>query len=115
VPDNSVCENNEGTIDPVTGLIGAPCLIDPATGNPFPLTGGGHNWAFDQGSTTCRAVDTTYNAATAPPGIAPGSETWQIPANDGVRCIFLPIVKSVVITPNAILVTFLNLGDIPYV
>jgi hypothetical protein len=114
VPDNSVCENNEGTIDPVTGLIGAPCLVDPATGNPFPLTGGGHNWVFDQGSTTCREVDTTYNAQTAPPGIAPGSETWTIPANDnGVRCIFLPIVRAL-ITANSITVVYTGFGDIPY-
>jgi hypothetical protein len=37
VPDNSTFEDN----DPVNGT----------------LTGGGHNWAFDQGSTTCKMTD----------------------------------------------------------
>jgi len=76
VPDNSVFEHN-----------------DPGQ----PVTGGGHNWAFDQGSTTCKETDT---------GPAGGTPTaWAIPSNTGADCILLPIVR------NGIIVGF---GDIPF-
>jgi hypothetical protein len=77
VPDNSVFEQN-----------------DPAQ----PLTGGGHNWAFDQGSTTCKETDT---------GPAGGTPTaWAIPNNLEVDCLLLPILR------NGILVS--GVSDIPY-
>jgi len=75
VPDNSVFEHN-----------------DPAQ----PSTGGGHNWAFDQGSTTCKETD---------PGPAGGTPTaWQIPPN-GAGCLILPLLRGGIT---------INLGDIPY-
>ena len=75
VPDNSVFEHN-----------------DPGQ----PVTGGGHTWAFDQGSSTCKETDT---------GPAGGTPTaWAIPSNAGADCIFLPIIR------NGIIVGF---GDVP--
>ena len=75
VPDNSVFEHN-----------------DPAQ----PSTGGGHNWAFDQGSTTCKETDT---------GPAGGTPTaWQIPPN-GAGCLILPVLRGGIA---------INVGDIPY-
>src|SRR5215470_14159857 len=59
VPDNSVFERK-----------------DPAQ----PLTGGGHNWVFDQGSGFCKAIDT------GPPGGTPTG--WTTPPAD---CTFLTI------------------------
>jgi hypothetical protein len=68
VPDNSVFENNDPT---------------------QPSTGGGHNWAFDQGSTTCKETDT---------GSAGGTPTaWAIPSNIGADCILLPFIKNGII------------------
>src|SRR5215468_8327383 len=77
VPDNSAFEHN-----------------DPAQ----PVTGGGHNWAFDQGSTTCKETDT---------GPAGGTPTaWAIPPNTNiVDCLILPIIRSS---------TICCFGDIPY-
>jgi hypothetical protein len=76
VPDNSVFEHNDST---------------------QPLTGGGHNWVFDQGSTLCKETDV---------GPAGGTPTaWTIPFNDnGSNCVLLPIINS------GVLVGF---GDIP--
>jgi hypothetical protein len=76
IPDNSVFEHN-----------------DPGQ----PVTGGGHNWAFDQGSATCKETDT------GPGGGTPTA--WAIPSNAGVDCILLPIIQ------NGIIVSF---GDIPF-
>jgi hypothetical protein len=75
VPDNSVFESN----------------------NPGqPSTGGGHNWAFDQGSTTCKETDT---------GPAGGTPTaWTFPSNTATDCIILPVIR------NGIVCCF---GDIP--
>lgn len=62
-----------------------------------PLTKGGHNWAFDQGSTTCKQTDT---------GPAGGVATaWSIPANNPTDCVVLPIIQGGVVK---------NLGDIPF-
>ena len=61
VPDNSVFEHN-----------------NPAE----PVTGGGHNWVFDQGSTLCKEIDV---------GPAGGTPTgWTIPPFDLTDCIILP-------------------------
>jgi hypothetical protein len=76
IPDSSVHEHN-----------------DPAQ----PLTGGGHNWVFDQGSTLCKVTDV------GPAGqVAAG---WEIPPNSPTDCVILPIIKGGRVT---------NLGDIPY-
>jgi hypothetical protein len=63
-----------------------------------PLTGGGHNWVFDQGSTLCKETDT---------GVDPTghSASWAIPPNTATDCVILPIIKGGRVT---------NLGDIPY-
>jgi len=76
IPDNSVHEHN-----------------DPAQ----PLTGGGHNWVFDQGSTLCKETDVGTN----PNALAQG---WQIPPNTSTDCVILPVIKNG---------TVVNLGDIP--
>jgi len=74
VPDTSVFEHN-----------------DPSQ----PLTGGGHNWAFDQGSTLCKETDI---------GPAGGTPTaWTIPSG-GSDCVVLPIIN------NGAIVGF---GDVP--
>jgi len=63
VPDNSVFENSDPT---------------------QPVTGGGHNWAFDQGTTTCKETDT------GPGGGTPTA--WAIPASNTTTCLLLPVV-----------------------
>jgi hypothetical protein len=75
IPDNSVNENNDLS---------------------QPLTGGGHTWAFDQGSTLCKQTDIGPGGA-----IATG---WSIPPNTATKCVVLPIIKNGRVT---------NLGDIP--
>jgi hypothetical protein len=62
-----------------------------------PLTGGGHNWVFDQGSTLCKETDVGAGGA-----VATG---WTIPPNTATDCVILPIIKGGKVT---------NLGDIPY-
>jgi hypothetical protein len=76
IPDSSVHEHN-----------------DPAQ----PLTGGGHNWVFDQGSTLCKETDVGPAGA-----VATG---WEIPPNNPTDCVILPIIKNGTVT---------NLGDVPY-
>src|SRR5215831_15424312 len=61
VPDNSVFEHN-------------------SPGEP--VTEGGHNWAFDQGATLCKAIDI---------GPAGGTPTgWTLPPFNLADCIILP-------------------------
>jgi hypothetical protein len=76
VPDTSVNEHNDPT---------------------KPLTGGGHNWVFDQGSTLCKVTDT------GPAGQL--STGWEIPPNNPTDCVILPVIKNGQVT---------NLGDIPF-
>ena len=66
---------------------------DQTTGAP---TGGGHNWAFDQGSTLCKVGDA---------GSVAGTTAWILPPNTSTDCIVLPIIKNGAVT---------NLGDIPF-
>jgi hypothetical protein len=66
---------------------------DQTTGAP---TGGGHNWAFDQGSTLCKDGDA---------GSAAGTTGWILPPNTSQDCIVLPIIKNAKVT---------NLGDVPF-
>jgi hypothetical protein len=76
VPDTSVYEHN-----------------DPSQ----PLTGGGHNWVFDQGSTLCKMTD-EGSAGALPTG-------WSIPPNNPTDCVILPVIVQGRVT---------NFGDIPY-
>ena len=66
---------------------------DLTTGAP---TGGGHNWAFDQGSTLCKQCDA---------GSAAGTTAWILPPNTSQDCIVFPIIKNGKVT---------NLGDVPF-
>ena len=66
---------------------------DQVTGAP---TGGGHNWAFDQGSTLCKDGDA---------GSATGTTGWILPPNTSTDCVVLPVIKNGRVT---------NLGDIPF-
>ena len=76
IPDTSTYEHNDPTL---------------------PLTGGGHNWVFDQGSTLCKVTDV------GPAGQV--ATSWQIPPNNPTDCVILPVIKNGAVT---------NLGDIPY-
>src|SRR3984957_5422362 len=66
---------------------------DQVTGAP---TQGGHNWAFDQGSTLCKQGDA---------GSAAGTTAWILPPNTSQDCIVMPIIKNGRVT---------NLGDVPF-
>jgi hypothetical protein len=68
---------------------------DQTTGAP---TGGGHNWAFDQGSTLCKLGDAGNKAGTV-------TNAWILPPSTSQDCIVLPIIKNGKVT---------NLGDIPF-
>ena len=76
IPDTSVNEHNDPT---------------------QPLTGGGHNWVFDQGSTLCKMTDV------GPAGQV--ATSWQIPPNNPTDCVILPVITNGQVV---------NLGDIPY-
>jgi hypothetical protein len=91
-----------------TGTLGSVWVPDISVNehnNPGePLTLGGHNWAFDQGSTTCKATDV---------GGASGPITaWSIPPNNATDCLILPIFRIIgtSIGPQLVLQNF---GDIP--
>jgi hypothetical protein len=75
IPDNSVFEHN-----------------DPSQ----PVTGGGHNWVFDQGSTLCKV------SSVGPAGGTPTS--WFLPPVSATDCIILPVISGGVVR---------NIGDIP--
>jgi hypothetical protein len=65
-----------------------------------PLTLGGHDWVFDQGSTTCKETDV---------GGASGPITaWSIPPGNATDCIIMPIFR---IAGGALVIQ--NFGDIP--
>ena len=84
-----------------TGTTGSVWIADISTNEhndpTQPLTGGGHNWVFDQGSTLCKVED-----------VGPAGQlatSWQIPPNNPTDCVILPVIKNGQVT---------NLGDIPY-
>ena len=90
IPDNSSFENNDLTnVSTVakngSGIAGLPVAAV-----------GGHNWVFDQGSTTCKATSTTYFDF---PPIAPiagqAPAGWSIPQNTTTDCFVLPIPRLV--------------------
>ncbi len=89
---------SSGTFTGTAGSIFVPDLSVFEHNDPNgPLTGGGHHWVFDQGSTLCKETDV---------GPANGLSTgWAIPANNTTDCILLPIIK---------LGKVVNLGGIPY-
>ncbi|HMA71441.1 MAG TPA: hypothetical protein VKP67_08140 [Xanthobacteraceae bacterium] len=83
VPDNSVFENNDPT---------------------QPLTGGGHNWAFDQGTTTCKETDV---------GPAGGTPTARaIPLSNPTNCLLLPVITGT--TGNPPLPIIKSISDVPF-
>jgi hypothetical protein len=82
VPDNSVFEHN-----------------DPNQ----PVTGGGHNWVFDQGTTLCKAIDV------GPAGGTPMG--WTIPLSGTPDCVFLPIIRFASGNPPVPVV--ISFGDVP--
>jgi len=87
VPDNSTFEHNDPVNGTTTTLASTP---------PLPAVVGGHNWAFDQGSTTCKMADVGN----------PGQPAtgWSIAPNTTSDCFVLPIVKGGVFT---------NFGNLP--
>jgi hypothetical protein len=84
----NVFTSTEGSI-----FIPDSSTADQTTGAP---TGGGHNWAFDEGSTLCKQGDA---------GSAAGTTGWILPPNTSPDCIVMPIIKNGAVT---------NLGDIPF-
>jgi hypothetical protein len=81
-----------------TGSAGSLFIPDSSVNEAAgPLTGGGHNWVFDQGSTLCKETDTGSAGA-----VATG---WAIPANNGTNCVLLPVIRGGAVV---------NLGDIPF-
>jgi hypothetical protein len=86
-----------------TGTAGSIFVPDASTNEhndtSQPLTGGGHNWVFDQGSTLCKEADSGTDPATG------RSASWNIPPNTSTDCVVLPIIKGGRVT---------NLGDLPY-
>src|SRR5215472_18659465 len=102
VPDNSRFENNDPTNVGTVALNGSGIA-----GLPVAAVGG-HNWQFDQGSTTCKATSSgSGNPPLAPiPGQAPAG--WQIPPNTTTDCFVLPVVK----VQNG-QVIFQNFGVVP--
>jgi len=88
VPDNSTFENN----DPAHGTSTVALNGSGIAGLPVAAVGG-HNWVFDQGSTTCKAVYESYGTPSTPivPGQAPAG--WAIPSNTTTDCFVLPVVR----------------------
>jgi len=87
-----------------TGTLGSAWVPDVSVNehnNPGePRTLGGHDWVFDQGSTTCKMVDA--GGASGPP------LSWSIPPVNGTDCVILPILRNV-----ANFLVVVNFGDIP--
>src|SRR5215472_1083131 len=75
IPDNSVTEGNSAAGTSTT-LASTP---------PLPAIVGGHNWAFDQGSTTCKMADVGL------PGVP--ATGWSISPNTTSDCFILPIIS----------------------
>lgn len=91
VPDISTCENNRVDATQFNGCT-----------QGIPATGGGHDWVFDQGSTTCKVTDVGENALTG------GPTAWALPPANLQDCVELPVFK---IVGNVFVVQ--NFGDIP--
>jgi len=99
IPDSSSFENNNSAVGPSTIALNGSGVAG------LPVTAvGGHNWVFDQGSTTCKATDTAV--AGAPPTGAPSG--WSIPQDTTTDCFVLPIPRLV---SNQLV--FTNIGVVP--
>ncbi len=87
-----------------TGTLGSVWIPDISVNEhnnqKEPVTSGGHNWAFDQGSTTCKETD--IGGASGPP------TTWSIPPVNATDCITLPVFKQ---AGTQLIVQ--NFGDLP--
>jgi hypothetical protein len=87
-----------------TGTLGSVWIPDISVNehnNPGePLTLSGHNWVFDQGSTTCKETD--IGGASGP------TVAWSIPPVNFTDCMELPIFKNV---GGQLVIQ--NFGDIP--
>ena len=92
--------NNSWTPNTFTGTLGSVWVPDSSVyeqnSSAGAATGGGHDWVFDQGSTTCKVFDNGSG------GGAPTS--WLLPQVNGADCILLPIFRNGFVA---------NLGDIP--
>ena len=111
IPDNSSFENNDPTNVSTVALNGSGIAGLPVA----PV--GGHNWNFDQGSTTCKSTSTVTNNANNPatpgviggftpptiPGQAPTG--WNQPPNTTTDCFVLPVAKVQTITVTTNLAT----------
>ncbi|HKD31809.1 MAG TPA: hypothetical protein VKC66_38625 [Xanthobacteraceae bacterium] len=94
------------------GVLTGGCENNDCTTKP--LTGGGHNWTFDQGSTLCKAH---YEGA---PGGAPTA--WSNPVTSPTDCIFTDVITGeqvIVLDVNGTLVTITTpitrgITDVPY-
>src|SRR5215467_15876905 len=97
VPDNSTFENN----DSVNGTSTVALNGSGIAGLPVAAVGG-HNWNFDQGSTTCKSTSQGSGNPPLPPipGQAPAG--WNQPPNTTTDCFVLPVAKiqSITITTN---------------
>ena len=87
-----------------TGSLGSVWVPDVSVNehnNPLePLTSGGHDWVFDQGSATCKETDV---------GGASGPVTsWSIPPVNLTDCVLLPVFRNVA---GALVAQ--NFGDLP--
>src|SRR5215472_15984134 len=96
IPDNSTFENNDPTNVSTVALNGSGIA-----GLPVAAVGG-HNWNFDQGSTTCKSTSQGSGNPPLPaiPGQAPAG--WNQPPNTTTDCFVLPVAKiqSITITTN---------------
>jgi len=102
LPDNSTFENNDPTNVSTVAALGSGL-----TGVP-PTAVGGHNWQFDQGSTTCKAtstvtnnaIDATHPTGGATPAVIAGQSPtgWSIPPNTTTDCFVLPVAKLQTVT-----------------
>jgi hypothetical protein len=83
------------------GSVWVPDISVNEHNNPKePLTLGGHNWVFDQGSTTCKTTD--IGGASGPP------TAWSLPPANAADCIILPVFKFI---SNQLVIQ--NFGDLP--
>jgi hypothetical protein len=87
VPDNSTFENNDPTNVSTVALNGGGIA-----GQPLGSVGG-HNWEFDQGSTTCKAVSTSSGNPPIPVIAGQAPAGWILPPNTTTDCFVLPVAK----------------------
>jgi hypothetical protein len=104
IPDNSTFENNDPTNVSTVALNGSGIA-----GLPVAAVGG-HNWNFDQGSTTCKSTSQGAGSPPLPPipGQAPAG--WNQPPNTTTDCFVLPVAKIQTIT----IVTNLTTGQVNF-